>query len=262
MVENNVNTGVLQLVVLKRLVVLKGPTCDILWKWIYWSQVFIPYYDVFKSWHCRRLFSKMEISQFCHDVTTQRAAAPPVVDPLILTWHSVINNYDILYWYFIQILYVNSQYNWQNSGSLYMLFPRVCTKLSMLSINFWDNPRIQVILSIILCLYHTRIHVYISSAFISSMLILIPILITYSIIRCCIHISSWHILVYKSIILSLQYIYTPTSIYVLLLRWWHYSIIIKCWLHFSSWSKLAFNQSFGCSQHIDISNHHIILRLS
>ena len=41
-------------------------------------------------------FSKMKISHFCHDVTTQRAAAPPVVDPLFLTWHSVINNNDIL----------------------------------------------------------------------------------------------------------------------------------------------------------------------
>ena len=37
----------------------------------------------------------MEISHFCHDVTTQRAAAPPVVDPLFLTWHSVINNNNI-----------------------------------------------------------------------------------------------------------------------------------------------------------------------
>ena len=36
---------------------------------------------------------------------------------------------------------VNSQYNGQNSGGLDMLFLHVCTKLSMLSKNFWDSPR-------------------------------------------------------------------------------------------------------------------------
>ena len=40
--------------------------------------------------------------------------------------------------------YVYSQYNGQNSISLYMLFPHVCTKLFMLSTNFWDSPRTKV----------------------------------------------------------------------------------------------------------------------
>ena len=42
----------------------------------------------------------------------------------------------------IQILYRNSQYNGHNSSSLYMLFPHICTKFSMLSTNFWDSPPI------------------------------------------------------------------------------------------------------------------------
>ena len=41
-------------------------------------------------------FPKWKYRIFCHDVTTQCAAAPPVVDPLFLTCHSVINNNDIL----------------------------------------------------------------------------------------------------------------------------------------------------------------------
>ena len=39
----------------------------------------------------------MVISHFCHDVITRRAAAPPVLDPLFLNKHSIINNDDILF---------------------------------------------------------------------------------------------------------------------------------------------------------------------
>ena len=37
-------------------------------------------------------FPKWKYHIFVMNVTIQRAAAPPVVDSLILTWHSVINN--------------------------------------------------------------------------------------------------------------------------------------------------------------------------
>ena len=34
----------------------------------------------------------MVMSNFCYDVKTQRAAAPPVLDPLFLDKHSVITD--------------------------------------------------------------------------------------------------------------------------------------------------------------------------
>ena len=85
----------------------------------------------------------MVISRFCYDVKTRRAAAPPVLDPLYLNKHSVINDNGISF----NFLCVNSQYNGQNSCGLDMFFPHVCTKLSMLSMNFWDSPRMQNTLS-------------------------------------------------------------------------------------------------------------------
>ena len=47
--ENTVNTGVLQLAVLKRLAVLKGPIFNIFLKLVYRAQEYIQYDGVFKT---------------------------------------------------------------------------------------------------------------------------------------------------------------------------------------------------------------------
>ena len=46
----------------------------------------------------------MIISHFCYDVKTPRANAPPVLDPLFLNWHSVINDNDISFKFCVEIV--------------------------------------------------------------------------------------------------------------------------------------------------------------
>ena len=81
--ENTVSTGVLQLTVLKRLVVLKGPIFNI----------FLSRFTAFRNTFGMTVCLKIEIVDgifkngniaFCYDVKTRRAAAPPVLDPLFL----------------------------------------------------------------------------------------------------------------------------------------------------------------------------------
>ena len=84
MEENTVNSGILQLAVLKKLVVLKGLMFNIFLKLVYRVQECIRYDGVFKTCNCRRHFPKWQYRIFEMTSKLGRTAAPPVLDPLYL----------------------------------------------------------------------------------------------------------------------------------------------------------------------------------